>query len=390
MTIVMVLLGTILGVVIHFTNKSMEAQSISVMRAMASIPFDKGNPGLPPQGDSRSPAFVVQINAQGDAFVVDNGGSFVLSDEDYLRYVINQALTSDQEYGELGEESLRYLKSNSPMGLTIVFMDISEETAAMSSLVCNCGIIYFFAMLIFLGITIVLSRWMVRPVEKAWNQQRQFVSDASHELKTPLSVIMANAELLQSEDAGEEDREQLSGNILAMSYQMRALVENMLGMARVDNGTVQTQFAELDLSQLVSDAVLSVQLLYEEKGLDLQMQIPEGLCIRGSEHHLYQVMDVLLDNALKYSAPEGEIRVTLTGSGKNCLLSVASPGEAISQEDLKNIFKRFYRVDKARAINGSYGLGLSIAESIVLAHKGKIWAESETGINTFFVQLPVN
>ena len=116
--------------------------------------------------------------------------------------------------------------------------------------------------------------------------------------------------------------------------------------------------------------------------------VPEGVRVNGSEQHLYQVMDVLLDNALKYSTPGGLVRVELSTAGRNCLLSVASPGEAISKEDRNNIFKRFYRVDKARAMNGSYGLGLSIAESIVQAHKGKIWAESEKGTNTFYVQIP--
>ena len=124
--------------------------------------------------------------------------------------------------------------------------------------------------------------------------------------------------------------------------------------------------------------------------MGLRCAVPEGLEIPGSEQHLYQVMDVLLDNALKYSEPNSMVSVDLVSMGKNCLLSVASPGEPISREDLKNIFKRFYRADKARAMNGSYGLGLSIAESIVQAHKGKIWAESENGYNTFFVQLPTN
>lgn len=91
---------------------------------------------------------------------------------------------------------------------------------------------------------------------------------------------------------------------------------------------------------------------------------------------------------MKYSAPGGVVRVELSSNGRSCLLSVASPGEPLSGDDLKNIFKRFYRADKARAMNGSYGLGLSIAESIVQAHKGKIWAESKNGYNTFFVQLP--
>ena len=244
-------------------------------------------------------------------------------------------------------------------------------------------------MVVFFGISILLSHWVIRPVATAWDQQRQFVSDASHELKTPLAVIMANAELMQGEEASEEDRKTYSGNILGMTYQMRSLVENMLEMARVDNGTVKMDFAAVDFSQFVSDAVLSFQLLYEEKGMGLRCAAADGIQIQGSEQHLYQVMDVLMDNALKYSTPGGMVRVDLTSNTRTCTLSVASPGEPISGEDLKKIFKRFYRADKARAMDGSYGLGLSIAESIVEAHKGRIWAESANGYNTFFVQFPV-
>ena len=144
------------------------------------------------------------------------------------------------------------------------------------------------------------------------------------------------------------------------------------------------------MSELINDAVLSFQLLYEEKRMGLRCAISNDIFVCGSAQHLYQVMDVLLDNALKYAMPNGMVSVNLTQAGRNCLLSVASPGEPISKEDLKNIFKRFYRVDKARAMNGSYGLGLSIAESIVEAHKGRIWAESKNGYNTFFVQIPLN
>ena len=122
--------------------------------------------------------------------------------------------------------------------------------------------------------------------------------------------------------------------------------------------------------------------------MGLRCAIAEDVAIMGSEQHLYQVMDVLLDNALKYSTPNGMVSVRLQHMGRSCIFSVSGPGEPISKEDLKNIFKRFYRADKARAMNGSYGLGLAIAESIVEAHKGKIWAESANGYNTFFVQIP--
>ena len=127
--------------------------------------------------------------------------------------------------------------------------------------------------------------------------------------------------------------------------------------------------------------------MHFERELLLESSIEEKIRVKASDSHLRQVMDILLDNAAKYSAPNGCVQVTLVRQGGHCLLSVASPGEPISREDLKNIFKRFYRIDKARAMNHSYGLGLSIAESIIKEHKGRIWADSAEGVNTFFVQL---
>ena len=389
MAIVMVLLGGILGVVIHFTGESMEMQSISMMRTIAASSFQQGIPGKQMDDEVRLPFFSVQISSRGE-LITASGGYFDLSDREYLQTIINAALVSDQETGELGEHNLRYLKSVSPMGLTIVFSDTTTESSTLKHLFYSCLAIFFVANILFLGISILLSHWVIKPVAKAWDQQRQFVADASHELKTPLSVIMANAELMQGEDTTDEDRKAYSGNILGVTYQMRSLVENMLEMARVDNGTVKMNFTTVDFSELVSDAALSFQLLYEEQGKGLRCAVPDGLEIHGSEQHLYQVMDVLLDNALKYGTPKGMVSVDLVSTGRACVLSVASPGEPISREDLKNIFKRFYRADKARAMNGSYGLGLAIAESIVDAHKGKIWAESIDGQNIFHVQLPIH
>ena len=389
MAIVMVLLGVILGVVIHFTAENMKTQSISMMRTIADRPFQQGRLGKPSNDEVRLPFFTVQISSRGD-LIAASGGYFDLTDREYIQEIVNAALLSDRETGELAEHDLRYLKSASPRGFTIVFSDTTTENAMLKHLFYNCLAIFFAAIVAFLGISVLLSRWVIKPVETAWNQQRQFVSDASHELKTPLAVIMANAELIQSEDTPSEEKKKFSETILSTTYQMRSLVENMLEMARVDNGTVKMNFTTVDFSELVSDAVLSFQLLYEEKGMGLRCAAADGIQLQGSQQHLYQVMDVLLDNALKYSTPGGMVSVDLTSNGWVCILSVASPGEPISKEDLKNIFKRFYRADKARAMNGSYGLGLAIAESVVEAHKGKIWAQSESGYNTFFVQLPLS
>lgn len=388
MGIVMLMLATILGAVIRFTGQNMEMQSINMMRAIATAPFQQGNLGKPPE-EVRLPFFTVQIGSRGELLGV-SGGYFDLTDREYIQNIVNAALASEEKTEELEEYQLRFLKEKTPMGYTIVFSDTTTESATLKNLYSICGLIFFVAMGVFLGISIFLSNWVIKPVATAWDQQRQFVADASHELKTPLSVIMANAELLEHADTADEDRSKFSRNILSMTYQMRALVENLLEMARVDNGTLNMPFAALDFSELVSDAVLSFQLLYEEKGQTLQSRIPEGLTLQGSQQHLYQVMDILLDNALKYSVPGGHTNAELKRIGHSCLLTVANTGEPISSEDLTNIFKRFYRVDKARSLNGSYGLGLSIAQAIVEAHKGIIWAESDNGYNTFFVQLPLN
>lgn len=387
MTIVTLMLAGILGMMIYFTGNSMRLQSINMMRTMVSSPM-KNEYLNRDSGEVRLPFFTVQIGRRGE-LLAKSGGYFDLSDEEYVLEIVNAAISSESDTGELEAYHLRYLKDKSPAGYTIIFSDTATEQATLQNMFYSCLVIFFVADALFFGISILLSHWAIRPVETAWNQQRQFVADASHELKTPLSVIMANAELLQNEDTNEEERTRFAGNILSMTYQMRALVENMLEVARVDNGAAGMHFTHVDFSQIVGDAVLSFQLLYEEKGMELRSTVPEGIMLHGSEQHLYQVMDVLLDNALKYSTPGGTVSVGLGQTGRSCILSVSGPGEPISREDLQNIFKRFYRVDKARSINGSYGLGLSIAEAIVTAHKGRIWAQSEGGSNTFFVQLPM-
>lgn len=389
MTIAALMVGGILGVFIHFTLTGMEMQSMNMMVGISSAPFHKGFPGKPEQNEVRLPFFTVRIGKDGEP-IATGGDYFDLSDRESLQEIVDLALESDEKSGELKEHNLRFLVNKTPNGVSIVFSDTTTEEATRKNLLYNSSLIFCAAMVVFLGIGILLSRWVIKPVEKAWDQQRQFVADASHELKTPLSVIMANAELVDNDDLSREEQKKFSQNILSTTYQMRSLVENMLEMARVDNGTENLHFSNVDFSQLVEDVVLSFQLLYEEKGIGLECAVSDTVSLRGSEQHLYQVMDVLLDNGLKYSAKGTTVSVELSQTGRHCLLAVRSTGEPIPQEELKNIFKRFYRTDKARSMNGSYGLGLSIAQSIVQSHKGKIWAESDEHRNSFFVRLPIN
>ncbi len=385
MVIVTVMLLVIFGMVLGSTQQSLEEQSLRAMQSILDSGAQMGRPGSSLE-QVQLPFFLVNVSRSGELTAV-SGGYFDLSDQDAILEIILLTRDSDEDTGLLEDYNLRFQRQSTVFGESIAFVDISSERATMESLMKGCAAIGLVSLLAFLGLSILLARWAIRPVEQAWNQQRQFVADASHELKTPLTVIMTNAELLQSAQYSEEERGKFVGSILTMSQQMRGLVESLLELARVDNGSAKMEFAELDLSELVSDALLPFEPVYFEKELVLDSEVQEGLRVRGSASHLKQVLDILLDNAAKYSAPQGRVLVRLTRQGGHCLLSVASPGEAISREDLKNIFKRFYRIDKARSMNHSYGLGLSIADTIVSQHGGKIWAESSGGINTFFVQL---
>lgn len=388
MLIVTVMLGVIFCLVLHFTQKSLEEESLRMMRMVASNPLQTGRPG-DMQNEVRLPYFTVQINRRGE-HVLNGNGYFDLSDDAFLEELLAESLEGQEQSGTLPKYGLRYLRQNTPAGISLVFADLSSEKTTMKNLMTTCLIIGAVSFLAFLGISFLLSNWAVRPVEQAWNQQRQFVADASHELKTPLTVILTNAELLQDPDYGEEARKTSAGSILTMSNQMRGLVESLLELARVDNWAEKTAFTQVNVSKLIFDAVLPFEPLFFEKELELKCRIEPSVFVRGSQSHLRQVAEILLDNALKYTTGGSEVWVTLKKHGSHCLFTVSNPGEPISQADLKNIFKRFYRMDRVRSMNHSYGLGLPIAESIVREHGGKIWAESNDHLILFHVQLPIS
>ena len=386
MLIVTVMLTAIFSMVYHFTQADLETQSVSMLQSVAATPFRANRPGDPPEW-VQLPFFVLDLDQAGN--VTSAVGYFDLTDEDDLQTLVYEANSAGGRVGVLPAYGLRYCRSVTPHGERIAFADMSSERATLANLMKSCLLIGALCFAVFLLISWLLARWAVKPVETAWQQQRQFVADASHELKTPLTVIMTNAELLNSPDFDETRRSQFAAHILTMSRQMRQLIEEMLDLARTDSGQANLVLSQVDLSKLVSDAVLPFEPVFFEAGLTLTTDIQEGITLRGSGQHLRQTADILLDNARKYAQAPGEVTVTLTRTGSRCRLAVSNPGPEISKEDLKNIFKRFYRSDAAHTQRGSYGLGLSIAQNIVLRHHGKIWAESKNGRNTFFVELPV-
>ncbi len=386
MSIVTIMLCIIMSMIYFFTKMNLENNSIHMMQAIAARPFLLRAPNEL-QDDMRLPYFTLQLGSQGN-LVATGGGYYDLSNEAFLKDLIDATFAVDGQTGIIDEYKLRFLRTNTAVSQIIVYADISSELKTLVNLLRNCIVIGVICFLVFLFISFLLAGWAVQPIDRAWIQQHQFITDASHELKTPLTVIMTNAELLLNSTYDAKSHAVFSSSILTMSRQMRDLVEQMLELARADTVQSDIIFSALDFSCLVLDAILPFEPVFFEKGLTLQTQLAENILVNGNPAELRQVLDILLDNAQKYSCESGTTWVTLINHGKGrCLLSVANEGALITSDDLNNLFKRFYRADPARSRTGSFGLGLSIAETIVKRHKGKIWAESIHGINTFFVEL---
>ncbi|MGN1203922.1 MAG: sensor histidine kinase [Lachnospiraceae bacterium] len=390
MGIVVIMLCAMFGLIFQFTRTNLENESVRMMQTIASQPFAPGIPNTPNthMQDIRLPYFMLQVGPKGE-LLATNGGYYDLSDDAFLNKMIETALTSHKQYGVIPEYNLRYFKQVSSGIQCLVFADISSEISTLHNMTRNCVIIGVLSFFAFLVISILLSRWAVRPVERAWTQQRQFVADASHELKTPLTVILTNAEMAGNSEYSETDRKQFITNIQTVSQYMRRLVEQMLELAKADHAEGNKNTAKFNYSAVVSDVLLSMEAVLYEAGHILTTDVEENIMLSGDLQQLTQVAEILLDNAGKYATENGKIHVALKKQGNSCcLLTVTNEGQAIPAEELKNLFKRFYRIDSARSRDGSFGLGLSIAESIVLGHKGKIWAESKNGYNNFYVMLP--
>ena len=234
----------------------------------------------------------------------------------------------------------------------------------------------------------LLSGWAVRPMAKAWDMQRQFVADASHDLKTPLTVILSNSELLKQQSEGDDTPE--LDRIAAAGKRMKDLVQKMLTLARMEDDPNRGAWESMDLSDMVMESALAFEATAFERGLTIDENVESGLAVKGNRDQVQSVLECLLDNACKYAAPGSAITVSLEKAGKKARLSVHNTGSYIPAEDLAHVFERFYRADKSRTAADSSGLGLAIVERVAEAMGGSVTAESsEESGTTFTVLLPL-
>ena len=227
MVLVMSMIAVMLVLLYRYTAEELEDSSIHTLQEALETPMKPGRPGF---GWVRS-CFVVQESPDGGIMTVESG-YYDLSDEEMLSDIHQQAASQESSVGVLPDYALRFYREEYPYGDIYAFTDISEEQVTLRNLFTICVVVGAGSFVGFLAISILLARWAIRPVEKAFEQQKQFVGDASHELKTPLTIILTNAEMLRSEEYGPEQKRQLTETILDVSQQMRGLVENLLQLAR--------------------------------------------------------------------------------------------------------------------------------------------------------------
>lgn len=346
---------------------------------------DDSKGGLPQRNNDLLAGFVVVINNDGTA-TIESSHSINISD-DTVQTLAQLAQNSSQKSGLLRAYSLRYYTSIDNGKTRIAFLDATSDIAAMAELVVSSLLVGLFALLAFFFVSLLLANLALKPVEAAWIRQKQFVADASHELKTPLTVILANQKILLAHpEKTVAEQSQWIENTQSEGDRMKSLVEDLLFLAKTDDGVSKETLSDVNLSDVAQGSMLSFASLAFESGITLNDSIQPGIILTGSEPKLRRLCGVLLDNALKYVNRNGTVDIELNAENGFAQLRVHNTGTPIPEEELPHLFERFYRVDRARSAGG-YGLGLSIAQSIVEAHGGRITVSSSNASGTTFTAI---
>ena len=400
MGFVISILAVVLGT-FYVSNRKriMRDTSMALIQSMNherfKLPPDKVEFGRRPRKNPTPliPVFVITLKSDNTIEKIEEN-NITVSDE-LASSLIKLVNETDSTEGVLKDYSLRYMKMPGMNGTEIGFADQSYERDSLEVLLLNCIIVFFTTIILFFLLSLFLSQLALKPVKKAWEQQNQFIADASHELKTPLTVILANLQILSThKERTIMEQEKWLLNTKEEADRMKQLVEELLFLARSDTESVeavQISKLPLDFSELVLNGVLLFESVAFESKVTLDNDIQTDIFIEGMETQLKQLITILLDNACKYAGNNGSVSVFLKKQASHGVLTIINTGELISPAEQEHIFERFYRTDKSRVHKeGGYGLGLSIAKTIVDRHKGKISVVSsaETGTR-FTVTLPV-
>ena len=323
--------------------------------------------------------YSVAYSKSGEVLAVNNGNNDLQSEESLLQ-TASSILEKGKKSGRSG--NMTYLVQERDEYTLVAMIDGTINDNNLTRLFRQMLIIGAAALIVLVIISIFIARRIVKPLEENDRRQKRFVSDAGHELKTPIAVISANSELLKRE-TGES--EWLS-NIDYENERMSDLVKQLLALSKAENGDIPKE--TVDFSRLTDGEVLPFESLAYEKGKRIESETEPDITVKGNPNQLRQLVSILLDNALSHGSGE-TVSLTLKRERRSAVLTVANDAAKISADQLSHLFDRFYRTDEARNEDGShYGLGLSIAKAVVDAHGGHISAAYKDGKAIFTVYLP--
>lgn len=373
--------GTIFGITVANLNREID------MTLQATIRDNKPIGGKQPM---KFGSISVDLDSNGN---IIRAVTLLDIDETTVDELVKVALiTSDKSKTiKVAGTNYAFLKQSSNYGTKIVFLDKSDYETVLFQLLETFVFVGALSLIILLAISIYLTNKSIEPIKATFEKQKQFIADASHELKTPLAIIRTNTSLVLSnpEDSIKNQSKWLN-YISSQTDRMSELINEMLSLAKLDVEENKINFIPVNLSKTVESMILGFEAILFENGILLDTNIEKNISINGDEESIKKLFSIIMDNAVKYTNKNGKVSVTLAQDKNKIRLKILNTGEGISSEHLEKIFERFYRVDSSRVREtGGYGLGLSIAKSIVEQHKGKIYAESNVGEDTTFViELP--
>jgi signal transduction histidine kinase len=301
------------------------------------------------------------------------------------------ASKSDMDSFKLDENYWAFIIKPYTEGYRMVFLDITAQQAILTNLIYTFCIVALIMVIFIFFVSRFFANKSIQPIQEAFDKQKQFIADASHELKTPLAVISTNADVLLSN--GEDyinNQSKWLYYIKSETERMTKLTNDLLYLTQIDYSEIKMISTDFNLSESIENAILTMEAVFFENNISLKYDIEPNLTIHGNREQIQQVAMILFDNAVKYTNSKGTIDITLKKRHNHIIFSVTNSGEGIGEEHIHKVFDRFYRTDKSRVRQtGGYGLGLAIAKTIVDQHSGKISVKSALNeTTTFRVELP--
>ena len=358
-----------------------------------SPPSEKGPEGQdsdfsPKDRKTKEKDIPSETTAETSSSKTNDNNEDIYTDEssEVLNAIVKKILSKEKRSGTIYRYKLRYLLKEEGQK-TLILGDYQRELNMLNKQALSTALLALVLILLFLPLDYFFSSWAIRPSVQAMEKQKQFISDAGHELKTPLAVIAANLSLLEDQNLAPETGDFVQ-NIAVMSKKIQGLVEKLLQLSRLEQQIFT--YGEMDYSRKVSEICLQMEALFFEEGMELEVSLEQNIVLKHAiESQVEEVLRIFLDNGRKYANKPSTLYVKLYREKNMAILSVDSAGRSLSKEEFEKIFSRFTRLDEARSQSESFGLGLSIAKEIAANHKGKIYGYGKNGRNCFVLALPL-